>query len=346
MIAEGPIGTELDRFLEFLEGEGIRYERDVPLSRKTWIRRGGTASIWLQPSELSEFVRVVAWLQGSGLPFEVVGGTSNCFFSKDYDPPVVVSTLRMKGLRIEEGQAICECGYRMSELARWSVENGYEGFEGFIGLPGTAAGAAINNAGCYGSLVSEVVAGIDLLENGVIRRVLPPEIGYSHRHSRLKSKEMSGVVVSVVFQLRASSDRDALRRRMEYAQWHRRTFQEHSFPNLGTVFCHLRWKPFPVARRLGLAIAERWLRLREKDPVKLIKARRNLFLRAIGAGDLERYVSEFGFNCFLWKDDGADEAFERYVRFVRRNTVSGIMEIEWKCGSANVAVPTPVREML
>jgi len=332
VIADGQIRAEMDRFLEFLERDGIRYERDVPLSRKTWIRRGGTASIWLQPSELSEFVRGVAWLQGSGLPFEVVGGTSNCFFSRDYDPPVVVSTLRLKGLRIEGGNLVCECGYRMSELARWSVENGYEGFEGFIGLPGTAAGAAINNAGCYGSLVSDVVAGIDLLENGEIRRVLPQEIGYSHRNSRLKSKEMSGVVVSVVFKLRASQDRDALRRRMEHAQWHRRTFQEHSFPNLGTVFCHLRWKPLPVVRRVGMALAERWLRLREKDPVKLVKARRNLFLRLVGAGELERYVSEFGFNCFLWKDEGADEAFGKYVEFVHRKTDSATMEIELKNG--------------
>jgi UDP-N-acetylmuramate dehydrogenase len=338
------IQAEMDRFLEMLEREGFRYERDVSLRKKTWIRRGGVASIWIQPSELPEFVQIVSWLQGSDLPFEIVGGTSNCYFSSDYHPWVVLSTLRLKGMRIEDGRVVCECGFRMSELAKWSVENGYEGYEGFIGLPGTVAGAAINNAGCYGSLVSNQILGIVFLQHGEVRTVSPEEIGYSHRNSRLKSKELSGVVLSVIFKLQATKDPEALLAKMNHAQWHRRTFQEHSFPNLGTVFCELRWKPFPLFERIRMGIADRWLRAREKDPVQLVKARRNLFLRAVGAGGLERYVSEFGFNCFLWKDDEADEAFLKYVEFVRSKTDSVTMEIEWKTRSAQEVEPSPERD--
>lgn len=344
MIADGPIRAELDRFVEFLGSEGLRYDRDVALSRKTWIRRGGVASVWIQPSEMSEFVKIVSWLQGSGLPFEVVGGTSNCYFSMDYHPWVVISTLRLKGLRLEDGRVVCECGYRMTELAKWSIEHGYEGFEGFVGLPGTAAGAVINNAGCYGSLVADLFLELELLQDGRIRKVSLDEIGYSHRNSRLKSKEMPGVVLSVAFKLRVASDLEASRQKMNHAQWHRRTFQEHSHPNLGTVFCALRWKPFPLAEQVRMAVADRWLRIREKDPVRLVKARRNLFLRAVGAAGLERYLSEFGFNCFVWKDEGADEAFEKYVEFVRRKTESATMEIEWKTGSARGAEPASGRE--
>jgi UDP-N-acetylenolpyruvoylglucosamine reductase len=340
---------------DFLYSEQIAFEKNVDLKTKTWIKRGGISHIWVQPICLSDFEIIVNWCQLNKVRFEVIGNTSNCYFLNDYNPELVISTLKLDGMKVEKYRITCDCGYNMARFAKYCVSHGIVGFEGFTGLPGTVGGAAINNSGCYfipgshpqsyfkgvsglainkseryGSLISELVQSVSIILNGEKRLLTNEQLSYSHRNSVLKSKEIEGVVLSVTFCIRHKEDPNLLEKRAREFVYHRKVFQEHIYPNLGTIFSSLEFKKLPFFLRCIKFISFRIIKYSIKDPVKKQKLKTKFFLYLRGAGLFRKYVSEYGVHCFTWKDENADQAFKEYVDFIKRNTVKYVYEIDIK----------------
>ena len=55
---------------------------------------------------------------------------------------------------------MCDCGAPISSLSKSLVDKGYLGFYGFVNLPGTIGAAAVNNSGCFGCTISDLVISI------------------------------------------------------------------------------------------------------------------------------------------------------------------------------------------
>jgi UDP-N-acetylenolpyruvoylglucosamine reductase len=320
----------MTNIIEFLETERIPYTKNVDLKSKTWIKRGGIAKIWVQPLKLSEFEILISWCQLNKIKFEVVGNTSNCYFLNDYNPDLVISTLKINKMHIEAGEIICDCGVNMNKLSKYCISHGIANYEGFIGLPGTAGGAAINNSGSYGSLISKVVKNVTILNNGRKILLTNEQIKYSHRNSALKSKEINGVVISVTFDILQKEDPNVLEKRAKEFQIHRRTVQEQNFPNLGTTFCTLEFKKLSFIRKCINAFAKRLLNRIPINPIKRGKLKTNLFLKLHGAGKFREYVSGCHVACFTWKDIEADLNFNDYIDFINKNTTKAVIEIDIK----------------
>jgi hypothetical protein len=53
-------------------------------------------------------------------------------------------------------------------------------------------------------------------------------------------------------------------------------------------------------------------------------------LRIRGAGDYKKYISEYGIQCYTWKDKGADIAFNNYLKFIKTHTIKAVLEIDLK----------------
>ena len=291
---------------------------------------GGISHIWVQPISLSDFEILVTWCQLKKVRFEVIGNTSNCYFLNDYNPFLVISTLRLNSIKVLKNCITCDCGYHMARLAKYCVSHGIAGFEGFTGLPGTVGGAAINNSGCYGSLISEVVQSVSVIIDGEKRILTHEQLSYRHRNSALKSKEINGVVASVSFRIRYNEDAILLEERSREFQFHRKVFQEHIYPNLGTIFSILEFKKLPFLLRCINFCFYRILKYSVKDPLKHQKLNTKLLLNLRCAGKFRNYISEYGVQCFIWKDANADRAFEKYVEFIKRNTVKYVYEIDIK----------------
>lgn len=322
----------MQSIIDFLQKETIPFETDMDLSRKTWIKRGGVARVWVQPTVLADFQKLARWCQQKEIPFEVIGNTSNCYFQKDYNPLLVISTLKLTEMRVEGDSITCDCGYNMSKLAKYCNHAGIAGFEGFIGLPGTVGGAAVNNAGCYGSLISQVVHSVVLLQAGEVKTLSNQQMAYRHRNSAIKSKEIKGVVLSVVFKIGAKENPEVLEQRADAYQWERKTFQEHSYPNLGSTFCVVDLKKLPFHIRCISGVTQRLLNIAIRDPLRKQKLTTKLFLKVRGAGAFSKYISEYSVGCFTWKDEGADQAFHEYVAFMKGITHKAVVEIEIKDG--------------
>src|SRR4051794_375671 len=63
--------------MRLAEIEGLRIERDTPLSRYTRFGLGGSASILVDASAERALICAIARLESDGLPYVVIGGGSN-----------------------------------------------------------------------------------------------------------------------------------------------------------------------------------------------------------------------------------------------------------------------------
>ena len=185
-----------------LLGLRIAFGEDVSLKEKTWIRRGGVARFFVMPSSKEELRDVVKFCFKNAIEVEIVGATSNCYFVADYNPLIVVSTIKVNKIHWSNEEVVCDAGVAMVKLGRLCIQKGISGYEGFPGLPGTAGAAVVNNSGSYGSLTSNLVLWIEMLkENGEVCIVKNEELGYRHRSSRLKRGEVKGCVLSAAFRI-------------------------------------------------------------------------------------------------------------------------------------------------
>jgi len=322
--------SDVAKIKQFLVDSIIDFDLGVDLKTKTWIKRGGIAGIWVQPIDLYQFETLICWCQLNKIMFEVIGNTSNCYFLNDYHPDLVISTLKLTEMHINEDTITCDCGYNMTRLAKYCISNGVVGYEGFIGLPGTVGGAAINNAGCYGSLISEVVESVILMINGEVQLFSKDLLNYSHRNSDLKSKKNNGIIISATFNIKRKEDPSILKKLAENYQFQRKTYQEHKYPNLGTTFNALKFKRLPLFSSLLNEFAGKILNGIIGDGVKKQILTTKLFLRIRNAGKFKAYVSDYNIGCFTWKDCKADLAFEDYLNFIEKVTTEAIIEIDIK----------------
>jgi UDP-N-acetylmuramate dehydrogenase len=307
--------------------EKIKFEINVDLKTKTWIRRGGIARIWTQPQNIFEFEKLICFCQLNHIVFEVVGNTSNCYFLNEYNPELVISTIKLNNMNIDGETIICDSGVNMIKLSKFCISRGYKGYEGFIGLPGTVGGAAINNSGCYGSVMSDLVLSIIFMKDGKKIQIENKDLNYQHRSSILKTKEVEGVVISVILTIISKDDPQILTERSLNFQKHRKTFQENSFQNLGSTYAKLKFKNLNFPLMYIYKIIQKLINLIVKDALRQLFLETKLFLLMRKTGSFKKYISKFGIGCFIWKDENADVAFCQYVDFIKRNCLEEQLEI-------------------
>lgn len=166
--------------------EGLRGEmrRDVPMSRHTSWRAGGTVQRMYQPADMDD---LLAFLRGlpADEPLVAVGLGSNLLVR---DGGLRGTVLLLYGalneLRLEaDGSVYAEAGVPGAKLARFAALHNLRGAEFFAGIPGTVGGMLVMNAGCYGSEIWQKVLHVQVATRGGELLAHTPqdyEIGYRH----------------------------------------------------------------------------------------------------------------------------------------------------------------------
>ena len=312
---------------EFLSENNISYDENVSLASKSWIKFGGIASLWISPKTVSELEEVCRYLYGNNIAYDLVGQTSNIFFHSTYNPQVVVSTVKVNGYNVEGNTLTCDCGCNVMKLAKEMLTEGYAGFYGLVGLPGTVASAAVNNAGCFSCSISEMLISADvLMSDGTITTFTKEDFGYEKRSSKFKRGELKGVVLSVKLKLQKAESIEEEYRKSEETKLYRKSNQEGPAKNLGSVFAvrimrrNLRNKIVKAAMRFLPGMLKCQPRYIQKMAILLL----------YGYRELDAYTSDRQINTFIWKDEKAEEMFERYKEMMNKVYDNPIMEIEEK----------------
>ena len=321
----------------FLDSNHIEYAENVSLARKTWIHRGPIVPYYIQPSSVDELRKAVEFLCNNKKDFKVIGHTSNLYFKDTFRTDAIISTRKMTAFCEKEGKLICDAGVNVSQLSKYCVERGIKGFEGLIGLPGTVAAAVVNNSSCFKCSMYELLIDIDAIiidseGSCSIRTIKREELGFSHRSSAIKRRELNAIVLQARLKLNITTDIEELKRKAQHNIDLREKTQEGKAKNLGSVFSGFRSHPIKITA-LGLKNVPQVFvfRLREhfrRNDAEYKLKRNGYLLTLFGYKDVIPYVSKKNINCFLWLDEGADRAFDRYYEFMHRYADCKTLEIE------------------
>ena len=324
----------MNELITYLQSISLPYETDVELKQKTWIHRGGVVKLWATPNTLEQLKEIGIWLFKHGMGFKVVGHTSNIYFLNTHNEDIIISTIKLTNFEEKDDEIISDCGVAIKKLAKYAVEQGYEGYEGLIDLPGTVAAACCNNSGCYNCTISSLINYIEiLLPSGKTKRLAASDMHYSERSSAIKEGLINGVILSISLKKETSGNSISyLKNKAQQNHIHRLQYQEKPTQTLGSIFplsVYLQFeKNLPLPAKCCIYVLEIAKKTSIINHLIYTKYKRDIILLTNGLWQLRPYISPYTFNCFIWKDEDADKAFEIYKNFVFKLSKSTITEIE------------------
>jgi UDP-N-acetylenolpyruvoylglucosamine reductase len=163
---------------------GTVIRRDEPLGKRTTLRVGGPADIYIEPASEQDLAAVLKFCAGCKLKFFVLGRGSNLLVRDGGFRGVVICLAHPDFSRIEIAgeRLICGAGAKLKNLAVEARRNGLSGFEFLEGIPGSVGGVLRMNAGAMGGATFDIVESVRVMDfSGNARELTPKEMAVEYR---------------------------------------------------------------------------------------------------------------------------------------------------------------------
>jgi UDP-N-acetylmuramate dehydrogenase len=173
----------------------LEIKENIELSKFTTFRIGGQAKYFVIIKSEEDLREALAFAKTRKLPVFVLGGGSNLLVSDSGFAGLVVKN-EIRGIKFvdkDQDRVMLEVGAGevWDEVVALAVTRNLSGLENLSGIPGTVGGAAVQNAGAYGSELKDcavTVEGLNLV-NGKIFKLERDECEYSYRSSIFKKNK-------------------------------------------------------------------------------------------------------------------------------------------------------------
>ncbi len=220
-----------------LRGAGFRGEvlAEQPLGPMTTWRIGGPAELLATPADVDDVIRAVAWANGRGVAWRVLGNGSNLLV-RDGGVRGLVLRIRkaLDGIEITGSRVLAGAGASLPALANAAAEEGLAGVEFGSGIPGCVGGAIVMNAGWHEFEVGNVVHAVTYLESdGMVAKYSHYASRFGYRRSAFRGRR--GVVLFAEFAL-TRDDPAAVKDRLLHYAGSRKANQPTELPSCGSVF--------------------------------------------------------------------------------------------------------------
>lgn len=162
--------------------------KDEPMARRTTLRVGGCADVYVEPFTEAELAQVLALSREAGVPWRVIGRGSNLLVRDGGVRGVIISLAQAVFSRIELAgtELNCGAGAKLKSVAAKARDAALGGLEFFDGIPGSLGGALRMNAGAMGRATFDAVARIRYMDDrGGIHECAGHEAGAEYRRCRL-----------------------------------------------------------------------------------------------------------------------------------------------------------------
>jgi UDP-N-acetylenolpyruvoylglucosamine reductase len=138
-----------------------------PLAKRTTLRAGGRADVYVEPSSESELACAVQICGERNVPMMMLGRGSNLLIRDGGVRGVVICLAHPGFCGIEAfGRHLrCGAGARLKEVSARAREAGLTGLEFLEGIPGSVGGALRMNAGAMGSATFEMVTEVRFMDD-------------------------------------------------------------------------------------------------------------------------------------------------------------------------------------
>lgn len=164
---------------------GDNFKRQELLAPYTSWQIGGPAKYFCDIADIEQLISVIKLAENKKLPFFILGGGSNILVSgRGFDGLVI--RLLLSRLKVNGNYLEAEAGLALSKAVGQSLSSGLSGLEWAAGIPGTIGGAICNNAGAYGSDMSQLVESVEVLRQGKIKKIKNKDCRFGYRQSVFK----------------------------------------------------------------------------------------------------------------------------------------------------------------
>ena len=244
-----PVGTRLNwgfSMSEIMAGEDLICEElraqmpqaivraDEPLAKRTTLRVGGCADIYVEPSSEKDLGRVLEFCRERGLPFLILGRGSNLLIRDAGVRGVVISLNHPAFCSVEVfgRQLCCGGGAKLKAVCASAREAQLTGLEFLEGIPGSVGGALRMNAGAMGGATFSVVTHVRFMDQaGEIHEFNASRMNAGYRSCPL----LKGcVALGATFQGEPSTREIIDQRSREFNQ--RRWQSQPKEPSAGCIF--------------------------------------------------------------------------------------------------------------
>ena len=219
---------------EFLNKNNYEYEIDASLKKYNTYRIDAKVKYLVFPKDTEELISLLHILKDNNISFYILGGGSNIIFAKDYYDKVFINLSKMDTIELNGNILTASAGVSIIKVANYAIDSNLDGLVFATGVPGTIGGAAVVNAGCYGSSMSEVVEKVTVLtEDLTIKEYTNEDMHYEYRNSILKNT--NNIVLSVTVKL-YPGNKEEMRVLREERREKRVSSQPLDKPSAGSVF--------------------------------------------------------------------------------------------------------------
>ena len=187
------------------------------MSKHTSFRLGGPAKFFVVAENVEAIKEAVSWAKEKNLKYFILGGGTNLLFS-DAGFDGLIIRVAVKDIEIQENKLIAGAGAPMFLAIKKAVEAGLSGLENLAGIPGTIGGAVCNNAGAYGSSVSDYFVSAEVLyPDGHTEEMKKEDFKFSYRQTVLKSWQGNNkpIILQATFALSLGNKEDLEQKIME-----------------------------------------------------------------------------------------------------------------------------------
>lgn len=205
-----------------------------PLASHLSFRLGGPVDILAVPRSTEAFLSCLRVLLGENLPFRILGGGTNVVPGRERLGGIVVSTMGLDGVSVENGWIRVGAGVSVKKLCLFALELGLSGLEKAYGLPGTVGGAIFMNAGCYGWETAENVVEIEVFDGKKRFWLGAKDAEFGYRTSVFR-RERGLIILGARLSCRPG-ERENIRGTMLETMRQRFEKQPLEYPSAGSVF--------------------------------------------------------------------------------------------------------------
>jgi len=186
--------------------------RNRPLADLTWLRVGGPADMFFQPTDVDDLAGFLVGLP-VGMPVFPMGVGSNLIVR---DGGLRAAAIRLgrgfNRISIDGGKVTAGAAALDAHVARKAAEAGVD-LTFLRTIPGTIGGAVRMNAGCYGTSVADVLVGATAVtREGAIVTLSAADLNFRYRGSDLSPE---WTIIEAVFRGRSGDPEDLARRMVE-----------------------------------------------------------------------------------------------------------------------------------
>jgi len=166
------------------------------LSDLTWLRVGGPAEYFFQPSDLEDLIYFLSNVPDNISLFPIGVGSNLLVRDGGIKGVVIRLGKGFNSVEVSNGLVVAGAAALDSFVARRAADNGYD-LTFLRTIPGSIGGALKMNAGCYGKYISDYFVSANAVNrNGEVVKLEKTDVLFSYRNTDLSADL---VVVSVTF---------------------------------------------------------------------------------------------------------------------------------------------------